>query len=75
MDEILPEAHVFEIGAKLYTLQRNLFDKEWDVCLPMHGWQSTGLPKEYTAAEAETAFRANFKGGAKRFLARRHGGS
>jgi hypothetical protein len=41
------------------------------VDLPGQGWWSTGFPKEYTSAQAEEAFRVNFKGGIRKFIQRR----
>lgn len=61
----------FVIGGKIFTLQRNLVDNGWDVDLPTFGWWSTGFQKEYSSAQAEEAFRLNFKGGAKKFIQRR----
>lgn len=61
----------FMIGRKIFTLQRNLVDNGWDVELPTYGWWSTGFPKEYSSAQAEEAFRVNFKGGSKKFMQRR----
>ena len=61
----------FVIGKKIFTLQRCLVDNSWDVDIPGYGWWSTGFPKEYSSAQAEEAFRLNFKGGAKKFIQRR----
>jgi hypothetical protein len=61
----------FMIGRKIFTLQRCLTDNSWDVDLPGQGWWSTGFPKEYTSAQAEEAFRVNFKGGIRKFIQRR----
>lgn len=60
----------FKIGKKIFTLQRSMLDNSWDVDIPGYGWWSTGLPTEYSAAQAEDAFRTNFKGGPKRFIER-----
>lgn len=61
----------FMIGKKIFTLQRNLCDNSWDVNIPTLGWQDARVPKDYSSAQAEEAFRRNFKGGAKRWLANR----
>lgn len=60
----------FKIGKKIFTLQRNILDNSWDVDIPSYGWWSTGFPVGYSAVQAEEAFRANFKGGAKRYIER-----
>lgn len=59
------------IGRKVFTLQRSLCDSTWDVELPGEGWISTGFPRSYTAGMAEARFRNDFKGGAKKWIARR----
>jgi hypothetical protein len=61
----------FMIGRKIFTLQRNLLDNGWDVDIPGFGFWSTGYPNEYSSAQAEEAFRLNFKGGARKFTQRR----
>jgi len=74
VSEVLTDGHEFMIGKKIFMLQRNLVDGTWDVEIPIHGWQSTGFPAHATAIEAEAMFKSNYKGGAKKFLARRKGG-
>lgn len=73
-DEVTPlsePGREFLIGRKMFTLQRSLCDNTWDVEIPGEGWVSTGFPKAYTAGMAEARFRNDFKGGAKKWVARR----
>ncbi len=70
--ELLTEpGREFQIGRKIFTLQRSLCDSTWDVEIQGEGWISTGFPKSYTAGMAEARFRNDFKGGAKKWIARR----
>lgn len=61
----------FMIGRKIFTLQRSLCDSTWDVEIQGEGWISTGFPKSYTVGMAEARFRNDFKGGSKKWIARR----